>query len=797
MKKTIIFKDGTIKTFETNLAGFISAVSFKESSSDLSLSLSHPINMRCAKKVNTNGYMGLFQWGESALYDLGYYLGDRGISYEDLKNVKRESALYRRWKSQFSSNNWSGKWSGKRNINSKSDFLNSPSVQYEVIKEWIEYLCKQIRNNNLNEHFGRTIQGVEINESGAIAGIHLVGIGGLGAFLGIANFSGQKQTDGNGTHIKKYIQDFGGFDLEKCCNRKIYIQLKDQNENLLRRKEVTIISKYSGKSFSGETKVKVKSDENGNLPVIVRHPLTEIKIAADGKESNLIIQKKDQKQYGIIQNFEVSRFPATLEENSTPQPKSEPTKTPQEVRNEQNLAEIKRDSIAENTKDISFNIQIVEGDTGKKISNMNFFLTYKGNIKKHTANSQGIKQNIIAEVGQDIEVSVSGEAENQKIYHFKVEKSLSNQTIKIKLPVQSFKIIVKKDDKLVPNLALTLFYRGREISKKTNSLGEISVRMLVGFVYGFGAGSKLLTKVRVIHNSSSRVFRINEGFEKLSKQVVMTQTQSNKQQPVLTSNPTSPIPPAQPAEVKNEQPKAIQQNTYTENSGKPLTTISNQAPPTSDITRYHIYHDGKIKRENKAATGYAEFIFYEANGTAHNLGKSRFIKAPLRKSGNEIIAGNCYLIDFTKHGLYRKGNLGYKWFITGGNIRFYLNGISIAAILGSFMNLGYEEYPSSGASLIDGSSQKPSVTHRNGEACDFRYLGKNNAHRTEAIWTQNSNYDDQRNINLVHEFKKFGFTVFYTQDGYTKRPKIPGTGYAKNHYHHLHIGTCVPKIQDI
>lgn len=84
--------------------------------------------------------------------------------------------------------------------------MNSPSVQYEVIKEWIEYLCKQIRNNNLNEHFGRTIQGVEINESGAIAGIHLVGIGGLGAFLGIANFSGQKQTDGNGTHIKNIFK---------------------------------------------------------------------------------------------------------------------------------------------------------------------------------------------------------------------------------------------------------------------------------------------------------------------------------------------------------------------------------------------------------------------------------------------------------------------------------------------------------------------------------------------------------------------------------------------------------------
>jgi hypothetical protein len=66
-------------------------------------------------------------------------------------------------------------------------------------------------------------------------------------------------------------------------------------------------------------------------------------------------------------------------------------------------------------------------------------------------------------------------------------------------------------------------------------------------------------------------------------------------------------------------------------------------------------------------------------------------------------------------------------------------------------------------SLIDGSSQAPSVTHRNGEACDFRYIGKNNAHRTNAIWTQNNDYDEQRNITLVRELRKFGFTVFYTR----------------------------------
>ncbi|HIC8324536.1 TPA: hypothetical protein ACW7OH_002443, partial [Acinetobacter baumannii] len=202
MKKTIKFEKDS-KSFETNLAGFIEAVSFKESSSNLLLPLTHPINMEAASITNEMGFIGLFQWGEEALYDLGYYLGDQGISYADIKNTDKNSSLRISWKNQFNSNNWVGKWSGKRNINSKKDFLKHPEIQYEIIKEWIKYLCNQLRNNNFNEYFGTTIQNIEITESGAIAGMHLVGIGGLGAFLGIPKFHGKKQTDGNGTHIKK------------------------------------------------------------------------------------------------------------------------------------------------------------------------------------------------------------------------------------------------------------------------------------------------------------------------------------------------------------------------------------------------------------------------------------------------------------------------------------------------------------------------------------------------------------------------------------------------------------------
>lgn len=805
MQKTITFKSGTTRTFETNLSGFIAAVSFKESSSDLSLPLNNPVNIRCASKVNEAGYLGLFQWGESALYELGYYLGDKGISYEDIKNVKRGSALHNSWKSQFDSNNWSGKWSGKRNIKSKSDFLNDPTNQYEIIKEWINYLCKQIRNNNLNEHFGRTIQGVEVNESGAIAGMHLVGIGGLGAFLGISKFSGEKQTDGNGTHIKKYIQDFGGFDLEQCCNRKIYIQLKDKNENDLANKEVTIISKYSGKSFSGETKVKVKSDEKGDLPVIVRHPSTEIKIIADGKESNPIIQKADQKQRAILKDFEVSKFPATLEQNSTPQPKLQPDKTPQEIRNEQTQPQAKQDGAAENTKDISFNIQIVEDGTGKPISNMNFFLTYKGNIKKHTANGQGIKVGINAEVGQDIEVSVSGEVGNQRIHNFKVEQALSNQTIKIKLPVQSFKVIVKKDDKIVPNLAVTLFYRGREISKKTNSLGEISVKMLVGFVYGFGTGGQSLLKVRAIYNNTSRVFRINKGFEELSKQTSTAQTQRSNQQTSNTTSPPNPTTQTRPAEVKQEQPKAIQQNTHTENGGKPLTTISNQSPPTSDTTRYHIYHDGKIKRENKAATGYAQYIYYDSTGKSHNLGKSKYVVARRWSSKGVLGSGNVYLVDVRHFEKYRSGVVGYKMLMNSGQQRYYLGGLELAAFLGALCKSGYDDISFNGFSTNDGGPGE-SKSHINGEAGDLRYLRTDK--KALSVVLQDAVYDHERTLNMINNFITFGWgkskrmlSEYFTnaKAGVKNNYIFPRCNHLAKprHNNHLHLQGLSPNIEDV
>ncbi len=812
MKISITFKDGA-KNFEASLAGFIQALSYKESSSDLKLSISHPINIRSAGKANEYGYLGLFQFGEESLYELGYYAGDHNISYADLKS---NPSLKQKWQNQFSNNNWSGSWTGKRNINSKSDFLNNPQVQYEIIKEWIAYLCKQLRNNCINEYYGKTVGGVEITESGAIAGAHLVGLAGLGAFLGIPKkaYAGKKQTDGNGTHIKQYIKDFGGFDLENCCNRKIYIELMDKTNNPLVSKEVTIISTYSGKYASGETRVKAISDENGKLPVIVRHPNSEIKILADGKESNVIVQKANEKQKAILSDFSITKYSAALAETSTPQPAPQVDKTPQELRNEKASGVVSDKEPNEVKQEVKFNTSIVEGDSGRAITSLRFYVTYKGNIKEHRTDQQGIKQGIVAEEGQDIEVSVAGEGGYQVIHHFKVSLAVNSQTIKIKLPVQSFEILVKKDGKPVPNTLFSVFYRNREITKRTNAQGMIKVKMLVGFVYGFGIQERALTHVRVIKGNARREFTVNESTVKASKLFEVAEqkqkqaNQINAQQQAhdkAAADAKKARDAAEKAKADQEKAASNQQDTHTQNTGKPLTTVGAQAPATSDTTRYHIYHDGKIKRENKAATGFAEFIYYEANGTQHNLGKSAFIVANKYenykdKKGNtqyRQVNGNSYLIDYSKHNKYKNGSIGYKWLIVSDDKRFYLSGLCLAVVLGSMLSLGYAEYHGSGFSKINGSPGE-SVSHINGNCGDFRYIGTDNTHMSQLTYVSHNHFDWGKNVEFVEALWKFGFKSFLSMPVKIKgNILLPRTTFYKNHHNHIHLQRLSPNVEDI
>jgi integrating conjugative element protein (TIGR03758 family) len=135
--------------------------------------------------VNPYGYIGLFQMGEAALQDAGYYRGD----------------LTRR-------NDWTGAWTGRDGVSSLADFFARPDAQVQAIVAYHNGLVAQIRRSGLDGAIGSTIGGVEVTLSGLVAGAHLVGLGNLQSFV---NSSGSTlPRDGNGVPITTYMAELGG-----------------------------------------------------------------------------------------------------------------------------------------------------------------------------------------------------------------------------------------------------------------------------------------------------------------------------------------------------------------------------------------------------------------------------------------------------------------------------------------------------------------------------------------------------------------------------------------------------------
>jgi integrating conjugative element protein (TIGR03758 family) len=134
---------------------------------------------------NPFGYIGLFQMGEAALQDAGYYRGD----------------LTR-------ANDWTGSWSGTGGINSLGDFYARPDSQVQAIVTYHNRLVAQIRSLGLERSVGSTVGGVTVTLSGLVAGAHLVGMGNLQRFI---NSSGATvPRDGNGVPITAYMAELGG-----------------------------------------------------------------------------------------------------------------------------------------------------------------------------------------------------------------------------------------------------------------------------------------------------------------------------------------------------------------------------------------------------------------------------------------------------------------------------------------------------------------------------------------------------------------------------------------------------------
>lgn len=130
--------------------------------------------------VNRYGYMGLYQMGRSALIDAGYMTS-------------------------------SGQWTGKNGATSQAAFLASPTIQTAAINDYNQVQWRYITRMGLDRYVGQTIGGVQITESGLLAGAHLLGAGNLATFLRSGGATVPR--DGNRVPITQYIAAFGGHDL--------------------------------------------------------------------------------------------------------------------------------------------------------------------------------------------------------------------------------------------------------------------------------------------------------------------------------------------------------------------------------------------------------------------------------------------------------------------------------------------------------------------------------------------------------------------------------------------------------
>ena len=140
---------------------------------------------------------------------------------------------------------------------------------------------------------------------------------------------------------------------------------------------------------------------------------------------------------------------------------------------------------SKNSNNVTFNIKLIEGDTGKPLPNTIYHLEYKNNIKPHTTDSSGVKSGITADVSQSIGVYLDDDGgKKQSIYSmsFPVTADLNGQTKVLKVPVVTLQLkFVDKNKKPVPNYEFKTVYRGRTSEiRKANARGIAVVKALAG-----------------------------------------------------------------------------------------------------------------------------------------------------------------------------------------------------------------------------------------------------------------------------------------------------------------------------
>ena len=558
--------------YTPNRVGYIGAVSRQESSSDLRYSYSYKgknkegeyvDNPASVRRQNPWKYTGLFQFSEIALEDVGCY------RFDGTRNDTEENGLTQDW---GRSGNY---WTGKYGATSLSVFKNSGTIQMQAIQYWINRLCGYAKSMNLNEFYGSTIseaagyKDFEVTESGVIAAIHLKGQGAVASFL---KSNGKKNAvDGNKTSIAKYMSLFAHYDVQTCCKRKIYVKIVDAKKVGIPNKEVEISSEFKGTFNVGKIVVTHKTDKHGKLPVIIRHPEAKIQLKIDGALVETIVQKADQIQGYEILYLGENKYSSKLSE----QEKVKATQENNETNNTVSGKPTRSDQQGERTtndiiNEVTFNIKLVESDTGKPLPNTIYHLEYENNIKPHKTDSSGIESDIKAEVSQSIGVYLDDDnGKKQSIYSmaFPVTGDLNGQTKVLKVPVVTLRLIfIDKNKNPVSNYEFKILYRDRQSAiKRANSQGISTIKALAGqkltVIDGQGRaqttaivtyGSKQWTMIIGTNITKEDISDVSDA---LSQEAPATSKTSKQDEALKTETEQNPIIKLEKSEVKEIEKK--------------------------------------------------------------------------------------------------------------------------------------------------------------------------------------------------------------------------------------------------
>ena len=539
--------------YTPNRTGYIGAVSRQESSSDLRYSYNYKgtnkegeyvDNPASVRRLNPWDYVGLFQFSEIALEDVGCYKkdGTRDREHQDWGNKNKKY------------------WTNEYGASSFDVFRNSGEIQMKAIQYWIDRLCGYMRNINANEFYGKTITGAkdlssfEVTESGVIAARHLKGDDAVIAFL---KSNGKiNEVDGNKTSVGKYMSLFAHYDVQTCCKRKIYVKIVDAKKVGIPNKEVEISSEFKGTFNVGKIVVTHKTDKHGKLPVIIRHPEAKIQLKIDGALVETIVQKADQIQGYEILYLGKNNYSSVLS-------KHEKVEATQESNDSNSSTNSDKTSSSEQKKDgttniiideVTFNIKLVEGDTGRPLPNTTYHLEYKNNIKPHKTDDSGIDSGIKADVSQSIGVYLDDDGgKKQSIYSmaFPVTGELNGQTKVLKVPVVTLRLIfIDKNKNPVSNYEFKTVYRGlTSETRKANAKGIATVTALAGQPLKIIhlAANKFTTNI-ITDGSTEWTYSTDKLIENTSSSTGST-TASNAPSTTISSQKPSPTKPNTSSDV--------------------------------------------------------------------------------------------------------------------------------------------------------------------------------------------------------------------------------------------------------